>query len=296
MRDGKTRRECVLWLTRAAVERRVAPLTIRAGPVGDLALGRYLATAVSLALLLFVFPATAQVSLPAGLYVRGDLGAGFAQGLKFRDADPNAPQGCDLCTDLFPSSTGNGLLFGAGAGYRLSPLFRADLTVDYLTPVRVIGHSTATPPSTGSANLELIVGLVNGYVDLADAFPNWFGPLQPYVSAGVGVARNRLGTTTGVSGLLGPFTIGGASRTNFAWALGAGAGYALTPRLTIDLAYKYLDRGEVRTNATVTALGTAFQLTPSKTGDFNVHTVTLGLRYGFRAAGRAADAQSDVKN
>lgn len=248
--------------------------------VRDLALGRCLATALSLSLPLFPPPAAAQVSLPAGLYGRGDLGAGFGQSITFRDTNADAAN-CDLCGALFPSSTGHGLVFGAGVGYRLTPSLRADLTVDYLTPVAVDGHSTAAPSSTGSANLDSIVSLVNGYVDLAGAFPNWFGSFQPYVSAGIGVARNHLGTTTGVSGLVGPFMLGEASWMNFAWALGAGVGYGLTPRVTIDLAYKYMDLGEVRTNATLIAGGAAFLVTPSKTGDFDDQTVTLGLRYGF---------------
>ena len=117
-----------------------------------------------------------------------------------------------LCSDLFPSSTGNSVFVGAGVGDRLSSMFRADITIDYLTPVKVTGHSTAAASSIASADLDSIVGLANGYFDFEGAFPNMFGRLQPYVSAGIGVARNHLGTTTGVSPLIGPFTLGGASR------------------------------------------------------------------------------------
>jgi opacity protein-like surface antigen len=246
--------------------------------VGKLAIGRDFTTASSLLLLLFVSPAAAQLSPSTGLYVRADIGGTFKQNFTFRDTNPKAPN-CDLCSDLFPSSTGNSVFFGAGVGGRLSSMFRADITIDYLTPVKVNGHTTAAAPSTASADLDSIVGLASGYFDFEGAFPNMFGSLQPYVSAGIGVARNHLGTTTGVSPLIGPFTLGAATRTNFAWALGAGVGYALTPRLTIDLAYKYLDTGEVRNGATLGAGGASFQLTPSKTGDVGVHAVTLGFRY-----------------
>jgi opacity protein-like surface antigen len=68
---------------------------------------------------------------------------------------------------------------------------------------------------------------------------------------------------------------------NFAWTVGVGVGYAWTPRLTMELAYKYLDIGQVRNGATLTAGGASFQLTPSKTGDLGVHAVTVGLRYGL---------------
>ena len=242
-----------------------------------------LAMASSLLLLLFVSPAAAQVSPPEGLYVRADIGGAFKRDFTFRDTNPNAAN-CDLCSALFPSSTGSSAFFGAGVGDRLSSMFRADVTIDYLTPVKVNGHITGTVPSTGSADLDSIVGLANGYFDFDGAFPHMFGSLQPYISAGIGGARNHLGTTTGVSSRIGPFTLGGASRTNFAWALGAGVGYALTPRLTIDLAYKYVDTGDVRNNGALTFGGPSFfQLTPSKTGDVGVHAVTLGFRYELRA-------------
>ena len=216
--------------------------------MGKFVIGRYLAAASALSLLLFVSPAAAQSSLPAGLYVRADIGGGFGQNITFRDTDPNAAN-CDLCGDLFPTSTGNSVFLGAGVGYRLSPMVRADLTVDYLTPAKVNGQSTGAAPSTASADLDSLVGLLNGYFDLAGAFPDRFGRLQPYISAGIGIARNHLGTTTGLSPLIGPFTLESASHTNFAWAVGAGVGLALTSQLTLDLGYKYLDTDEVRNGA-----------------------------------------------
>ncbi len=248
--------------------------------MGKFIIGRDLAAGSALWLLLFVSPAAAQLSLPAGLYVRADVGGAFEQDVTFRDTDPSAAN-CDLCGDLFPTSAGNSIFLGVGVGYRLNPMFRADLTVDYLTPAKVNGHSTGIAPSTASADLDSLVGLVNGYFDLASAFPDRFRRLQPYISAGIGVARNHLGITTGVSTLIGPFTLESASHINFAWAVGAGVGLALTPELTLDLGYKYLDTGEVRNGATLAAGGTFFQLTSSKTGDLGIHTVTIGLRYGF---------------
>ena len=241
---------------------------------------RNLAAASVLILPLFVSPAVAQSSLPAGFYVRGDAGGAFEQNITFKDTNPNAPN-CDLCGDVFPSSTGNSVFLGAGVGYRLTPSFRADLTFDYLTPVKVNGQSTGAAPSTASADFDSAIALVNGYFDLAGAFPDSFGPFQPFVSVGIGVARNHLGTTTGVSTLIGSFTLEAHSRMNFAWAIGAGVGYVLTPRLTMELAYKYVDTGQVRNGATLTAGGASFELTPSKTGDLGVHAVTVGLRYGF---------------
>src|SRR5258705_10676762 len=188
--------------------------------------GRDLAAASALSLLLFVSPAAAQLSLPAGLYVRADVGGAFEQDVTFRDTDPSAAN-CDLCGDLFPTSAGNSIFLGVGVGYRLNPMFRADLTVDYLTPAKVNGHSTGIAPSTASADLDSLVGLVNGYFDLASAFPDRFGRLQPYISPGICVPRNHPWITTVVSPLIRTITPTSPQPLNFPRAVGPRLGLAL---------------------------------------------------------------------
>jgi opacity protein-like surface antigen len=225
-------------------------------------------------------PATAQLALPTGLYLRGDVGYAVKGNITFRDVNPTAPN-CDLCTGSFPSTTGNSVFFGAGIGYRLTPLFRTDLTLDYLTPTSVDGHTVNIAPSMGSAHLDSVVGLVNGYLDLDGAFPRLLGPFQPYLSAGIGASRNHLGTTSGISSVVGPFTLGAADTTSFVWTLGAGVGYALNSFVTMDLAYRFMDFGEVRDGSTITFGGASALVTSSKSDDFAVNAVTLGLRFGF---------------
>lgn len=225
-----------------------------------------------------ISPAKAQIAAPAGTYIRIEAGAAFHQNVTFADTDPGAAN-CDLCTAQFPSSIADSFLAGGALGYRIRPDIRIDLSIDYLASARVSGHSTAAIPSTGSANLDSLAGLLNGYIDLPPV--SVFGPIQPYVDGGIGVAVNVLGDTTGNSGAVGPFTLSGASRTNFAWALGAGAGYPLTPHLTLDLAYRFLDLGQLRTDSTLTFGGMSVQVTPSRTEGAGVHIVTIGLRYEF---------------
>ncbi len=97
-----------------------------------------------------------------------------------------------------------------------------------------------------------------------------------------GVARNHFGATTGVSGVIGPFTISDSTqRVGLPRRWAPEGAYALTPRLTLDLAYRYMNLGEVRTGGAVGAGGAVFELTPSKTADLIIDTVTLGLRYEF---------------
>jgi len=246
--------------------------------LGRFGVERDLAVASALLASLFVSPAGAQPSPPTGLYVRADVGAAFEQNVTFKDTNPSAAN-CDLCGDMFPSSTGRSVFLGGGAGYWLGRMFRADLTLDYLTLVKISGMTTAAAPSTASADFDSLIGLANGYFEFAGAFPDDFGQLQPFLSVGIGIARDHLDTTRGVSPLIGPFTIESHSRMNVAWALGAGAGFVLSPETTIELEYRYLNTGGLRTGATLTAGGTPFQLTPLKSGDLSVHAVMLGVRY-----------------
>jgi opacity protein-like surface antigen len=231
-------------------------------------------------LLLPAYPANAQPDFPDGLYLRGDIGSGIKGRITFRDVNPAAAN-CDLCNGSFPSTTGNSIFYGAGIGYRLTPLFRTDFTVDYLTPTSVEGHTVNIAPSTGSAHLDSGVALVNVYLDLDGVFPQQFGPFQPYLSAGIGVSRNHLGTTSGFSSLVGPFTLGAGDATRFAWAVGAGVAYPLNSFVTMDLAYRFMDLGEIRDGSTLAFGGASYPVTSSKSDDFISNAVTLGLRVGF---------------
>jgi outer membrane protein OmpA-like peptidoglycan-associated protein len=125
--------------------------------------------------------------------------------------------------------------------------------------------------------------LVNGYFDLNGLWPTIFGRFQPYIDAGVGVARNDLSRTSFAAG---GATIGSVSShafMDFAWGAGAGVAYAVAPNLLVDLSYKYLDLGEMHSGTTV-SIGAARANTARMDADLKVHTVMLGLRYEFGPA------------
>jgi opacity protein-like surface antigen len=236
------------------------------------------------AILIAATGAASAQTMPTGFYVRGDLGGGFAQNATFTDVDPTAPN-CDLCGFKFPATINSSVLFGGGLGYRFSPLLRADVTADDLPSFRLRGTSTQPGNPSGSAPFSSLVVMANGYLDLDALDPTSFGPFRPYVTAGLGVARNALGTfsaafTTGPLAGVG-VSEAGVTRTNFAWGAGAGIGYPVAPTVTLDLAYKYLDLGELRTGTTYTVMGTLIAATASKSSDLNVHTIIASLRIGF---------------
>lgn len=98
-------------------------------------------------------------------------------------------------------------------------------------------------------------GFLNAYYDF-----NKEGALQPFVGAGVGVARVK------VNG--GPYH---DRDTNFAYQLKAGLGYRLSDKLTGEVAYRYVGAPDLK-----------FRNTPAEAkGDFRTQAVSLGLRYRF---------------
>ena len=96
------------------------------------------------------------------------------------------------------------------------------------------------------AKLSSLSAILAAYVDLPGLGLPRLGPLAPFVGAGVGAARTWIGETR----MTFPATttiVPGASRTGFAWMLTAGVAVALDERMTLDLAWRYSDLGEVRT-------------------------------------------------
>jgi OmpA-OmpF porin, OOP family len=218
-------------------------------------------------------------SLDSGLYVRGDVGGAFGTDTTVKNS--GGPNLSLLPGGGSPATTDNSVLFGGGIGYRINPMFRTDFTLDYIPSLKLKGTGAG---ALTSGNLDSFVGLANGYLDIDGFFPGVLGPFQPYIDGGIGFARNDLGRTS-----VGTASINGTTKSEFAWGAGAGVGYAITPNLTLDLAYKYLDLGEARTGGTLSAVGGPFAINPLK-ADLNVHTVTFGIRYAFGAPEEAPAA------
>ncbi len=169
---------------------------------------------------------------------------------------------------------------GGGIGYKFNTFLRADITGDYLAPLKYNADLGCGPACDVGLQTKISRwdGLVNGYVDLG----TWFG-LTPYIGAGVGVASVHQEGSFALSGgpvpaaLLDPrtgavVTQNGASRssTQFAWAAMAGFSYAVAPHMLLDVGYRYLDLG--RASLPLSPVG-------SVTKDMTSQQVRVGVRY-----------------
>ncbi|MCA0422557.1 MAG: outer membrane beta-barrel protein [Proteobacteria bacterium] len=280
---------------------------------------RFLPSCVSLAMLVLTGTASAQVlrgpappdfsppplrpAAPAtesGFYLRGDVAANanVIRGLRQDDLGRNGGS-------FINKSIGNTAGVAVGVGYRFTPNVRVDATwelrstanlkaTDNVRLVNGRGQRVADLYTHYDGNISSQVALVSAYYD----FGNWNG-FTPFVGASVGIARNKVsGLTTqssstinvysntapyALTGTLNDATTGHAAdrtRTNFAWGLTAGAGYAINDRLTLEMAYRYMDLGKnAASNIIDCVCGSQGQ--PLRVTRLTSHDVKLGMRWAF---------------
>jgi opacity protein-like surface antigen len=229
-----------------------------------------------------------------GWYLRGDVGVSKYEASRVSSAAvPNAT--------FFHDDYGSGGFAGAGVGYQFTNWFRGDVTGEYRFSTGIRGTDTETFVSGGipvngfetfKGNLSSAVVLVNGYFDLG----TWYG-VTPFVGGGVGYAHHflsgfetttqnfypaALGLPTGVSGGI----IRNSDKGNFAWALHAGLGYDVSPNLKLEIAYRYLNLGDLRTGVVNCFCG-APAVPGLQVRELESHDVKIGMRWLLGEAGPA---------
>ncbi|WP_299816329.1 outer membrane protein [uncultured Roseibium sp.] len=223
-----------------------------------------------------------QIPVAAGgLYLRGDIGYkiyGDPSG-SFNDPDIG-----DLRFER--ESIDNAWMIGVGVGYQFNDYFRSDVTIDYETAASVKGYAVCGSCSGGyseeGTDIDIWTVMLNGYVDLG----TW-NRITPYVGAGIGASYVTTNNTYSINP-------GGSGRTdydgkhsewNFAWALMAGASYAVTDNWSLDAGYQYRDLGDA---ATVKLHDAGTGETRVEWEDLTAHEIRLGVRYTFNSMRTAA--------
>lgn len=153
----------------------------------------------------------------------------------------------------------NGIAAMLQLGYQSTDLFRVEGELGY----RHIKTDTATSSLWGyiplpmESNGSLLTVMVNGYLDFVNQ-----SAFTPYVGAGAGIARYRIGEAN-IAGV----PLGSETDTTFGYQFIVGAGIALSSRATLDLAYRFLgtekfdmdgDEFPLKTNTFTIGLRTTF--------------------------------------
>ena len=221
---------------------------------------RHLFSPASIALALAMSAgAAAAEDLYENLYLRVGIGFDLATETVFRDkvncasTEPAALYGCGLGGDGAPLrsvgdfSTATG--FEVGIGGAVAPAVRMEAIVEFRPRLAFSGYANYLAPErqqTVAVDASVLSGMVAAYADLPALGLPKLGPFDPFVGAGVGIARIRTGETQ----MMFPRTttlVPGGHRTGLAWMVTAGVATALGESTTLEVAWRYSDLGTAET-------------------------------------------------
>ena len=120
-------------------------------------------------------------------------------------------------------------------GYQSPHLFRGD--TNFLQPDEL---------QTVEAEVSTLVALTSMYADLPTI--DVVGDVQvvPFVGIGFGAVRTKIGETV-MSFPNKVTTVRANTHSDFAWLGTIGIAIEITPRMKLDLDWRYLDKGDIRT-------------------------------------------------
>lgn len=120
--------------------------------------------------------------------------------------------------------------------------------------------------------VQLTTLMANAYYDFRND-----SSFTPWISAGIGLARIKQSSTGVISTQVNSVSdTAHHTEHNLAWGVGTGVSYAVTPNVSIDLSYRYLDAG--KTSASYKMHGETYK---SKI-DVVSHDVMLGATFSFQ--------------
>ncbi len=206
-----------------------------------------------------------------GIYLRGDLGLAMVQDSSGKVTESNGSK-TEIKYDFK-----NKAIWGLGAGYQFSDLFRADLTVQHQQTQGSgpIYNNGTTAGATANAEGSATTYLANGYLELAPLI-EMEGPFKPFVGVGLGMTTHDVDQVVSSTGV----TIVGDTTNDFTWRLAAGTGYDLTDNLSLNVEYAYMDMGKAKASRTYLNSTSGNPLDTPET-KMRSHNLLLGLRYKF---------------
>ena len=192
----------------------------------------------------------------------------------------------------------HGAIYGFGVGYQFNDKLRMDLNVaprkHKFSRNSEKRDQVVFEKSTFKQDITVNAIMLNGYYDIIE-----HKGMIPYLTVGAGIAENKGGIarqdgTKFDMGLVNKTAKGRSlkkkSTRNFVWNVGIGTSYSFTDKLSLDLGFKYLDLGRVKTfderevecfNASGVPAPKLNVSNIESIAKLRVHSFTVGLRYKF---------------
>lgn len=189
-------------------------------------------------------------------YLRSGIGLDWSGDAAFTDIDcastvPAALYGCGRDRDGVPRRSfgdfGEVAVLEFGLGYVPGGAMRYELMVEHRPHYSFEGRANFLAPDrqqSVAADITSVSGMLAVFADFPEFASRGRTTITPYVGAGAGAVRNRIGGTT----MTFPTTttsVRGGSRTDLTWMITAGFTLPLNERLGLDVAWRYADLGEV---------------------------------------------------
>ena len=132
-------------------------------------------------------------------------------------------------------------------GYKYSPNLRWDINITYLPDwnIDLSGNNSLSHPASLKTSMSSLSTSLNGYYDFTNlAIENTI----PYITAGIGVNINKINNADYFidKNFIGKYSAG--KTNNFLWKIGLGARHKINDSLLLNLSYKFVNLGKVRSN------------------------------------------------
>ena len=214
----------------------------------------------------------------SGWYLRGDIGMTNQKVKEMSSPAPSWPL-VTVVQKEFDSSP----LFGIGLGYQFNDWFRVDVTGEYRGKANFRGLDTwnnglGANDHYGTKSEWLF--LANAYVDLG----TWWC-ITPFIGAGIGYSQNTLSNWRDVNMFNNAIGYSDShSQWEMAWALHAGLAYKVSKNFTAEIAYRYVNLGDFRTNDLIGHDGSNATYNPIHLNGVTSHDIKLALRWSLGAS------------
>ena len=185
---------------------------------------------------------------------------------------------------------GTGTAFGFSVGKYLTDSFRLELEATKRTGYEFDARdTTAFLPGGGihseKAKIQTEAVFINGFYDF-QPFTMSNTAITPYLGGGVGISRNKMGTTVQHNnGIPDGFTIDGNTINQFAYKFSAGTLVSLTEQLSLDVNYQYVNLGAFKGGTTLYLHGVRRAVWDLKRGinggEIESQEIMFGLQYKF---------------
>ena len=220
----------------------------------------------------------------AGNYVRIELGAANGSAGDASWLPPGYPSDPQVFFDLDLDTAAMGAVAigrSYGSNWRAEAALNVFGSSDFAGPWSFTVPTTDGPHADMEGSVRSVALLANGYYDFASV-----GRTTPFVTAGLGVARNTISDWTRINPDAGRTrrSFEGGSETGFAWSIGAGIATEVGPVLgsapaKLELTWRYFDLGSV-TGGTTPLPGSGSGGEPVEALNFDLtdHVISIGLR------------------